>query len=133
MAVAVLMLQALPGQSGAAGGATQEEAARAHVGACPDQVSNALETKHRVKDEKWNGIDGVGSVSGASSDEGRGRARFGDAFLQDLPVLGFLVVEQCVPVHRLIELPDVGVNAQRTEQLLHAEGACLVWKKRHQP
>src|SRR2546425_12362941 len=47
---AVLVLQALARQRGAAGGAADEEAARARNGRRPDQVSDPLETEDRVVD-----------------------------------------------------------------------------------
>jgi hypothetical protein len=49
-------------------------------------------------------------------DERRHRPGFVDALFEDLPVRRFLVVQQRVPIHRLVELPGVGVDADLTEQ-----------------
>ena len=50
MAVAVLVLQALAVERRAAGGAAEQEAARAHVARRPDEIADALEAEHRVVD-----------------------------------------------------------------------------------
>ena len=59
MAVAVLVLQPLAGQRGAAGGAAQDEAAAAHVAGRPEQVADPLEAEHRVVDEERDHADAV--------------------------------------------------------------------------
>jgi hypothetical protein len=56
---------------------------------------------------------------------------FGDALLEDLPVLRFLVVHQLVGVDRLVELAGVGVDATLAEQRFHAERPRLVGDDRH--
>ena len=124
--VAVLVLQAFAGESGAAGGAAQQEAARAHVGGRPDQVADPLEAEHRVINEERNRVDAVVGVRGAGGDERAHRAGFGDAFFENLAVLGFLVIKERVHVDRLIELADTRVDADLAEQRFHAEGAGLV-------
>jgi hypothetical protein len=60
-------------------------------------------------------------IGGARGDERRHRSCLGNAFLEDLPVLRFLVVQQRVHVDRLVLLPDVRVDADRAEERLHAE------------
>ena len=50
VAVAVLVLQALAVERGAAGGAAHQEAARAHVARRPGEVADALKAEHRVVD-----------------------------------------------------------------------------------
>ena len=126
VAVAVLVLQAFAGERGAAGGAAEQEAAHAHVGSGPDEIGDALEAEHRVVDEKRNGVDAVGGVSGAGGDEGSHRAGFGDALFQNLAVLGFLVIQQGVHVDGLVALADAGINARGAEERLHAERARFV-------
>ena len=131
VAVAVLMLQPLAVEGGAAGGAAQKEALATQVGRRPDQVADPLEAEHRVVDEERDGVHPVRGVCVAGGDEGRERAGLGDAFLQHLAVLGLLVVEQVLPVHGFVELPDARVDAHLPEQRLHAEGARLVRDDRH--
>ena len=126
MAVAVLMLEAFAGQRGAAGSAAEQEAADAHVGGGPDQVADALEAEHRVKNKKRNRVDAVRGVGGAGGDERRHRAGLGDAFFENLAVFGFLVVEQRVHVDRLVELADAGIDSHCAEERFHAEGASFV-------
>ena len=70
-------------------------------------------------------------IRGAGGDERTDGASLGDSFLEDLPVLGLFVVEQSVHVDRLVELSDVRVNADLTEERLHAEGASFVWDDGH--
>src|SRR5215472_10379532 len=124
--VAVLVLQAFPGERGPSSGAADEESARAHIGCGPDQVTDALESKHRVINEEGDRVDAVVRVRGACRDERAHRAGFGDAFFEDLAVFRFLVVEERIHVDWLIELTDAGVNADLTEERFHAEGASFV-------
>src|SRR6267142_1040676 len=131
VAVAILMLQAFAGERGAAGGAAEKEASRAHIGSGPDEVGDALETEHRVVDEKRNGIDAVSSVGGARGDERGHGAGFSDSLFEDLAVFGFLVVHQSVDIDRLIFLTDAGINASGAEERFHAEGAGFVWNDRN--
>ncbi len=115
MTVAVLVLQALASKRCAAGGASNQEAAGTHVGCGPDQVADALEAEHRVINEERYRVDSVIRVGGAGCNERAHRAGFGNAFLEDLSVLGFLVVEQRVHVDRLVKLADAGVNTDLTK------------------
>ncbi len=129
--MAVLVLQALAVQRRASGRAAEHEAPRAHVAGGPDQVADALEAEHRVVDEERDRVDAVRRVRGAGRDERRHRAGLGDALLEDLAVLRFLVVEQLVAVDRVVELPHRRVDAHLAEERLHAEGARLVGDDRH--
>src|SRR5579885_3600090 len=115
MTVTVLMLQALAGQSRAARSAPDQKSTRSHVSSRPDQVANPLETEHGVINEEGDSIDAVGRVCSAGGDERAHRACFSNAFLQDLPVQRFLVVEQCVHVDRFVKLSDAGINAYLPE------------------
>ncbi len=94
MAVSVLVLQAFAGQRGAARGASEQETFGAHVGGGPDEIGDALKAEHRVVDEKRNGVNAVRGVRGASGDERCHGAGLGNAFFEDLAVVGFLVVHQ---------------------------------------
>ena len=93
VAVAVLVLEALAGQGGAAGRAAQQEAAAAHVAGGPDQVADPLEAEHRVIDEERDHAHAVAGMRGAGGDERRHRAGLGDPFLEDLPVGRLAIVE----------------------------------------
>ena len=83
----------------------------ARVGARPDQIGDALEAEHRIEDEKWDRVDAVRRVRRPGGDERRHRPGFGDAFLENLPVLRFLVIEKRIHVDRLVFLADVRVDA----------------------
>src|SRR5208282_1960490 len=124
--VAVLVLESFAIQRGAAGSAAKQEAAHAHVRSGPDEIGNALEAEHRVVNEEWNRIDAVSGVGGAGGDEGSHRTRFGDAFLENLAVLSFLVVKQRIDVDRFVTLSDAGIDSRRAEERLHAERAGFV-------
>src|SRR5207342_1373597 len=102
MAIAVLVLQAFPGESGASGSATKKESTSAHIGGGPDEIGDALKSEHRIVDEEWNGVDAVRGVGGASGDEGSHGAGFGDALFEDLSVFRFLVIEKRVDVDGLV-------------------------------
>src|SRR5579862_2184996 len=126
MAVPILMLQSFARQGGAAGGAADQEAASAHIGSGPDKVSDALEAEHRVINKKRDRIDPVIGVSGSGGDKGADRAGFGDAFLENLPVFGFLVIKKRVHIHRLVELAHARVNPHLAEERFHAKGAGFI-------
>jgi hypothetical protein len=59
MAVAVLVLQPLAGQRRATGRAADQETARLHVAAGPDEVADALEAEHRVIDVERHHLHAV--------------------------------------------------------------------------
>ena len=113
--MAVLVLQAFARQRGAAGRAADEKSAAAHVGRGPDQVADALETEHRVINKEGNRVDPVIGIRRARRDERAHRSRLGDAFLENLPVLGFFVVEQRVHVDRFVVLADAGIDSHLAE------------------
>ena len=131
MAVAVLVLQAFAVQRRAAGGATDQEAAGAHVAGSPGEVAGALEAKHRVVDIERDHRLVRHRVRGGGGDPSGHGARFVDAFLEHLPVLVLLVVHQLLGILRTIELADLGEDAELPEHALHAEGAALVGDDRH--
>src|SRR5512135_2876290 len=114
VAVAVLVLQAFAVQRGAAGGAADQEAARAQVARRPGQVADTLEAEHRVVDVERDHRHAVVGVSRCRSDPVGHAASLIDAFLQDLAGFGFLVVHQLVGVLRRIELAHLREDAELT-------------------
>ena len=131
--MAVFVLQTLAVERGATRRAAQQKAARLHVARRPRQVADALETKHRIKNEKRNHVLAMVGVAGARRHPRAKCARLIDAFLQNLSGLVFLVEHQFAGINRLIKLPDRGVNAQLAKQAFHAEGARFIGHNRHQP
>ena len=73
----------------------------------------------------------MGRVARARGGERRHRARFGDAFLEDLAVDRLAVWEERLGVDRLVALPERRVDPDLLEQRVHAEGARLVGNDRH--
>ena len=131
MAVAVLMLQALAVQRGAASGGAHEETARLHVAPSPCQVADALESEHRVEDVEGNERVAMGAVGRCCGEPGGERAGFVDAFFQHLAVAGLAIGRDFAEVLGLVELPFGGVDAELPEHAFHAERARLVWNDRH--
>src|SRR4029077_4277345 len=107
-AVSILFLQTFSRECGAASGSSKEETASAHVRGGPDEIGDALETKHGVIDKKWNGIDAVSGIGGAGGDERGHRTGFGNSLFEDLAVLGFLVIEEGVHIDGLVALSNAG-------------------------
>src|SRR5712691_4739624 len=126
MTVAILVLQAFASKSGPPRGATEQEAATTHVCRGPDQVTDPLETKHGIINKEWDRIYAVIGVGRTRCDERAHRTSFGNAFFENLAVLGFLVIEQGVHIDGLVELADTRVNADLPEKRFHAEGAGFV-------
>ena len=131
MAVAVLVLQALAVEGRAAGGAADQEAARAHVARGPGEIADALEAEHRIVDVEGDHRHVGGRIGRARGDEGRHRARLVDALLKDLPLRILAVIHELIGVLRPIKLADLAENPDLPEQALHAEGAALVGDDRH--
>ena len=103
-AVAVLVLQTFPGQGGAPGCTSHEEAARLHITGSPDQVAYALKTEHGVVDVEGKHADAVVAVGSCRSNPLGDGARFVDALLQNLSLLIFAIIHQLIRVFRLIHL-----------------------------
>src|SRR5580700_9789297 len=110
------MLQALARKRSAPSRATTQETLTARIAKRPDQIADALETEHRIVDEERNHLHLVVGVGGARRRERRHGAGFGDAFLQNLPVLRFLVIQEHFGVVRLVELSLAGVDAELPEE-----------------
>ena len=123
VAVAIVVLQAFAHQRGATGGGTEQETAGARIGGGPGQVPDPLQAEHRIEDVERNRGQTVVAVCGAGSDPRTDRAGFVDAFLQDLAILGFLVVAQLARILRGVKLAQAGMDADLAEQAFHAEGA----------
>ena len=105
--------------------------ARAHIRGSPDEIGDALEAEHGVVNEKRNGVDAVRGIRGTGGDKGRHRTRLGDSLFQNLPVLGFLVVQQRIHVDRFVFLSDAGINADGAEQRFHTKGSRFIGHDGH--
>ena len=70
MAVAVLVLEAFARQGRATRRPPKQKPAAAAVARRPDQIADALESEHRVEDEKRNGVDAVRGVGRPRRDQG---------------------------------------------------------------
>src|SRR6266566_174441 len=97
----------------------------------PDLIAGALHAEHRVEDVERQHLLAVGRVARARRGERRHRARFGDAFLEDLAVDSLAVRKKRLGVDRLVALPERRVDPDLLEQRVHAEGARLVGDDRH--
>ena len=124
--MAVLVLQALAVQRGAAGGGADQEAARTLVAGGPAQVEGALQAEHRVGEVEGDHLHAMHRVGGGSGDPVADRAGLVDPFLQHLPGLRFLVEHQLVVVFGNVALALLAPDADLAEHALHAEGARLV-------
>ena len=102
MAATVLMLQALATQGSATRSGTDQEATGALVCGGPDQITNALEAKHRVVNIKRQHWQTVHCVAGSSGCPGRNRTRLGNTFFENLSVFRFPVIQNRANVLRLI-------------------------------
>src|ERR1700733_5288138 len=131
MAVSVLVLQPFAGECGAASGASDQEAASAHIGSGPDQIANALESEHRVINKERNSVDSVIGIRRPRRDERTHRSGFGNAFFENLSVFGFFVVEQRVHIDWLIKLADARVDSDLAKQSFHAKSASFVRNNWH--
>ncbi len=125
------MLQALAGERGTARGGADQEAAAELVAELPHLVAGALPAEHRVVDVERDHRLAVRRVRRGGGDELGHGAGLGDPLVEDLAVLGFLVVHQLVAVDRLVRLSHGRVDAEGREEALHAEGARLVGDDRH--
>ncbi|EPJ37408.1 putative Pyruvate dehydrogenase E1 component [Streptomyces afghaniensis 772] len=129
--VAVGVLEALTGQRRAARRGADEEAAAELVAELPHLVGRALPAEHRVEDVERDHRLAVRRVRRRGGDEVGHRTGLGDPLVEDLAVLGLLVVHQLVAVDRLVRLALGRVDAQGREEALHTEGARLVRDDRH--
>src|SRR4029079_17023912 len=97
----------------------------------PHLIANALKTEHRIVNEEWNHVQAVTSVSGACGREGRHGTGFIYSLLQNLTVLGFVVIECRFAINRLVKLALRGIDSNLAEEAVHPEGARFVRNNRH--
>ena len=124
--VAVFVLQAFAVQRGAASGAAQQEAARAHVARGPAQIADTLDAEHRVVDVERNHRHAMRGIRRCGRDPVAHGASFVDAFLQHLTRLRFLVEHQLVVILRHVLLAFLVPDTNLAEQAFHAERARLI-------
>ena len=128
--MSVLVLQAFAVERRAARGRAAQEPATARVAERPDLVAGALQAEHRVEDVEGKHLLAVCRVARARRGQRRHRARLGNAFLEDLPVLRLAVRQERLRVDRLVALPERRVDPDLFEERVHAERACLVGNDR---
>ena len=131
VAVTVFMLQAFAIERGATRSTAQQEATRLHVTRSPCQITNALETKHRVIHIEGHHDAVVGAVAGGSSYPTAHATCFVDAFLQNLTRLVLAVVHHLVFIDRGVVLACWVVNTHLPEQTFHAKSTRFVHQNRH--
>ena len=132
LGVTVHVLQAFTCQRRAASCRPEQEAAGHLVTSGPNGVSRALETEHRVEDVERNHGHAMGGVRRADSGKRPHRASLGNALVQNLTVLRFLVGQHQFMVDRSVVLAVRVVDLQRREPGVHAEGAGLIRDDRHE-
>src|SRR5438128_10648334 len=108
--MAILVLEPFTSKCRAASRGPQQKTAAAHIRRRPNQIANALEAKHGVVNEERNRIDTMGGIGGTGGDERRHRPGFGNPFLEELAVCGFLVIDQGVTINRLVQLSNVRID-----------------------
>ena len=126
VAVAVRVLQPFPVQGGAPGGGAQQETLGLAVRRGPHEVADALKAEHRIERVERDHGRAVGALSRARGDKGGHGAGLADALFEELPVPRLLVVQQRLPVHRLVELALGRIDAHLAEQRVHPEGPGFV-------
>ncbi len=124
--VAVGVLEALARHGRTAGGRADHEAAAELVGERPELVGRPLPPEHRVEDVERDHRLAVRRVRGRGGGEVGQRTGLGDPLVQDLTVLGLLVVQELVAVDRVVRLALGRIEPGGREERLHAEGAGLV-------
>ena len=121
--VPILVLEALAVERGTARGGADQKPSGPAVARCPGKVADPLEAEHRIEDVEGNHRHAVVRIRGRSRDPRREGTRFVDALLQDLAVLVLPVEHEVLGVLRLIQLTDLGEDAELAEHALHPEGA----------
>ena len=130
--VAVLVLEALAVERGAPCRRAEHESAHHLVHRLPEGIAGPLEAEHRVEDVDGDHRLAVGGVRRTGGDERRDRASLVDSLVQDLAVLGLLIVEDQLAVDRDVLLAPWVIDLGRGEERVHAEGARLIGDDRHE-
>ena len=120
------MLQPLASQSCSTGRAADQEPPGLQVSAGPDEITDALETEHRVVDIERNRWHVMVAVRGAGSQPGTKRPGLVDSFLKNLAFLVFAVIHQLVGILRRVQLPFRRIDSNLAEHALHAKCSGLV-------
>ena len=128
---AVLVLETFAAERRAPCRGAEQEAARTLVRRGPDEIADALEPEHRVVDVEGQHRLSVCAVRRRGRRPRCERARFGDAFLEELPVRRFAVVEHRPCVLGLVLLAGGRIDADLAEEIRHAERARFVRDDRH--
>src|SRR5690606_3031026 len=110
MAMTIIVLQTFAHQGGATRRCTKQEASCPCIRRSPDKVPYSLKTEHGVEDKERNRGHTVIAVGRACCNPGGDCPRLIQAFLQDLPVLGFFVIAQLASILWRVQLPQVRVN-----------------------
>jgi hypothetical protein len=131
--MAVVVLEALPGEGRPARRGAHEEAPGPGVARAPELVARPLEPEHRVEDVEGDHRQAVRRVRGRRGLEGSRGARLGDALLEDLAVRRLAVLQHELAVHGLVALAAGRVDPDVVEERVHAEGAGLVRDDRDDP
>ncbi len=129
--MAILVLEPLPVERGPSRRGAQEESLGLDVSRQPDQVPDALEAEHGIVNIERHHVDCLGRIGRSCRNERRHCPRLGDAFLEDLALLGLFVIEEGLHIDWLIKLAKWGVDADLTEQGIHAKGPGFVGDDGH--
>jgi len=129
----VLVLETFAIEGRASGRCSEQKTTATTIPQCPDLVSNALETEHRVEDVEGQGHLGVCRVTGRRGDHCRKRTRFSETFLKNLSVGLFGVRKQQRMINRFIFLTTRSVDPDLLEESLHAEGSRFIGEDRNDP
>ena len=129
--MAVLMLQSFASQCRATGGTADQEAACLLIAARPYEITDALETEHRVVDVKRHHGHIVVRVRRTRRRPGTECASLIDTFLENLALLVLAVVHELTGVLWLIELTLGRVNTDLAKHALHTKGASFIGNDRN--
>ena len=131
MAMTIFMLQTFTIQCCTTGCTAQQKSARAHITCGPSQITNALQTKHRIENIERNHDAIIRRVRRSCSDPRTHRACFVDTFLKDLSGLIFAVVANLIFIYWLIQLALLIENTDLTEKAFHTKGTCFINQNRY--
>ncbi|AIW88360.1 hypothetical protein bwei_5856 [Bacillus mycoides] len=124
--VTVFVLQTFTVQSSSTRSTTDQETSSLLVTSSPTQVTDSLETEHRVVDVEWDHWQVVSRVRSSSSQPRTTSTQFVDTFLQDLTLFVFLVVSNLFSVLWSVLLTVWRVDTDLSEQTFHTESSSFV-------